>query len=182
MISEDPPIYVIDNFCTPAEIELVRQIALIDMQPSETTHGAVTRRTSRSGGAPKWSVEWLTDRVSQLTGWPASHMESIQVTHYAAGQDYDFHYDAPDPVPDDWVGGNRVVTVLVYMNDVERGGGTQFDTVTVLPQAGRAVVFYPSDPETGEVDQRLGHAALPPIDCEKWVMQVWIRRHPTDFE
>lgn len=186
LLVEEPPIHLLDDFCTQAEIALLKEIALIDMQPSVTTPAvdgdSHTPRTSSTGGVPKWAVPWLTARVTETTAWPASHMESIQVTRYRPGERYARHIDAADPIPADWVGGNRVLTVLIYMNDVEQGGGTQFDMVTVLPKAGRAVLFRPSDPRTGVIDQRLAHEALPPIDCEKWVAQVWVRQGPTNCE
>jgi prolyl 4-hydroxylase len=191
LVGIDPLILVVDDFCTATELELVREIAMLDMHQSTVTEAAAeaagkTVRTSSSGSLPKWSVPWLTERVTQLTGYPAAHMESVQVTRYRSGERYSRHVDAVDLATADgrdWDanGGNRLVTVLVYMNDVASGGGTQFDTVTIVPQLGRAVVFFPSTTD-GQPDVRTGHEALPPIDCEKWAMQVWVRQRPTDFE
>jgi len=69
------------------------------------------------------------------------------------------------------------VTVLVYLNDVHRGGQTQFPAMNlqVAPRKGSALVFFPSTVD-GYLDKMALHAALPAVDT-KYVSQVWIRQH-----
>ena len=74
-------------------------------------------------------------------------------------------------------GGQRVATVLVYLNDVARGGETRFPQLdyACAPKKGRCLLFLPGMTD-GRRDERLSHAALPAVD-EKWVAQLWVRMH-----
>lgn len=54
------------------------------------------------------------------------------------------------------VGGQRIVTVLMYLNslDNDAGGGTYFTNLemNVQPEKGKTIIFYNVDMVTGEVD------------------------------
>ena len=91
------------------------------------------------------------------------------------------HFDAFDLSNEDGRrfaanGGQRVVTVLVYLNDVNQGGATAFPSLNlqVQPRRGMALVFFPATVD-GLLDKMALHAALPAIDT-KFVSQVWIRQ------
>lgn len=91
------------------------------------------------------------------------------------------HFDAFDLSNEDGRrfaqnGGQRVVTVLVYLNDCMQGGQTDFPAMNlqVTPRKGSAVIFFPATVD-GYLDKRALHAALPAIDT-KYVSQVWIRQ------
>jgi prolyl 4-hydroxylase len=73
-------------------------------------------------------------------------------------------------------GGQRVATVLIYLNDVSEGGGTYFPKLDVrfTPKAGRALVFFPCSLD-GALDPLALHTAEKAVD-EKWVCQVWVRQ------
>ncbi len=184
-MSTDP--LVIDDWLEPGEARVLREVAELGMERSTTEEDGrpAVARTSSSASVPKWAVPRLVARAARLTGCPVATFESVHVTRYLSGELYGPHLDAPDCVPADWVGGNRVATVIVYLNDVEVGGGTSFPLVgggtTVVPRAGRAVMFRPTGPDRVP-DPRLVHEALPPLGCEKWVAQLWARERATDHE
>ena len=73
-------------------------------------------------------------------------------------------------------GGQRIVTVLVYLNDVARGGATSFPNLKlqIQPRQGMALVFFPATVD-GVLDRQALHAALPALDT-KYVSQIWIRQ------
>ena len=73
-------------------------------------------------------------------------------------------------------GGQRLATVLVYLNDVARGGETSFVDLgyRCRPKQGRALIFFPGLTD-GRRDERLRHAAEPAVD-EKCVCQLWVRQ------
>jgi hypothetical protein len=73
-------------------------------------------------------------------------------------------------------GGQRTVTVLVYLNDVARGGATSFPNINlqIQPRQGMALVFFPATVD-GVLDRQALHAALPALDI-KYVSQIWIRQ------
>ena len=68
------------------------------------------------------------------------------------------------------------MTLLIYINDVARGGKTLFNELNLYskPQKGTALLFFPAF-GNGEMDRRVLHEADTVID-EKWVIQIWIRQ------
>jgi len=104
-----------------------------------------------------------------------------QVGRYFPTQQYLQHFDAFDLSNEDGRrfasnGGQRTVTVLVYLNDVNVGGSTSFPALNleVQPRKGMALVFFPATVD-GLLDKMALHAALPAVDT-KYVSQVWIRQ------
>ena len=79
--------------------------------------------------------------------------------------------------------GPRILTAYLYLNDVEEGGGTNFDQlgVTVMPKRGRAVL-WPSvrDDATDRKERRTSHQALPVIKGIKYGANAWF--HLRDFK
>jgi prolyl 4-hydroxylase len=78
-------------------------------------------------------------------------------------------------------GGNRICTVLMYLSDVEEGGGTGFPNVgiTVMPKKGRVLVFYNCLPgQPGRPDVKALHAGTPVISGVKWAVNKWCRQRP----
>jgi 2OG-Fe(II) oxygenase superfamily len=78
--------------------------------------------------------------------------------------------------------GNRILTVFMYLNDVEEGGGTAFTELnfTVTPKLGR-VVLWPSvlNEDPTEVDPLTYHAALPVEKGTKYGANVWFKLKPS---
>eukprot|EP00931_Biecheleriopsis_adriatica_P036539 TRINITY_DN21037_c0_g1_i2.p1 TRINITY_DN21037_c0_g1~~TRINITY_DN21037_c0_g1_i2.p1 ORF type:complete len:318 (-),score=45.79 TRINITY_DN21037_c0_g1_i2:46-999(-) len=104
--------------------------------------------------------------------WP----ETPQVACYTRGQCFSSHEDAFDEELVKSTGFQRFVTVLVYLNDVSRGGSTRFEKLDleIRPSKGTALVFFPSC--DGKSDVRTLHSAQPAID-EKWIMQLWLSKN-----
>ena len=82
----------------------------------------------------------LLEKIQALTNKPFGHMELPQVARYTDSQRYVEHYDGVDPNTDAGRafcanGGQRVATVLCYLNDVAEGGGTAFRCVRCILHA-----------------------------------------------
>lgn len=183
----DPPIYLVHNFLTHAECDFLIHAANDVWQPAPVVgKGSGEISPSRTSSTSFLAREDLPDymrKVSALTSKPIEHCELPQVGRYLPSQQYRHHFDAFDLGNDDGRrfaqnGGQRVVTVLVYLNDCAQGGQTDFPAmnVRVSPRKGTAVVFFPATID-GYLDKRALHAALPAIDT-KYVSQVWIRQGP----
>jgi hypothetical protein len=102
--------------------------------------------------------------------------EGLQVTQYEQGQYFMEHEDAfPVPLARE-NGFNRHATLLVYLNDVPKGGETRFDHLglSLGPSEGRALLFFPSFSD-GTPDARTLHTATTAVDY-KIVTQQWIAR------
>jgi prolyl 4-hydroxylase len=94
-------------------------------------------------------VHEVSKRLSILTQIPIRNAEQYQLVYYKKGAQYKPHFDSFDYETEDgkknWEpGGQRIVTVLVYLNNVEGGGGTDFPElgVTVKAKKGDVVVFH----------------------------------------
>lgn len=73
----------------------------------------------------------LLQKIHLLTGKPYGHMELPQVARYTDSQRYVEHFDGVDPHTEAGRafcanGGQRIATVLVYLNHVKEGGSTYF--------------------------------------------------------
>ncbi len=60
-----------------------------------------------------------------MTGIPKGNYESFQVVQYQEGQYYKPHHDSSN-ANKDRIAGHRVLTFLLYLNDVGEGGETKF--------------------------------------------------------
>ena len=118
-------------------------------------------------------------RIARLLQWPVENGEGLQVLHYRPGAEYKPHYDYFDPREPGTArmvqrGGQRVGTLVMYLNQPERGGGTTFPDIglEVMPQRGHAVYFAYDRPHPAT---RTLHAGAPVLAGEKWVATKWLR-------
>lgn len=112
----------------------------------------------------------VMDRITNVTTIPEPNSEYLQLLRYEVGQFYQTHHDlishqlTRQP-------GVRLLTVYIYLNDVEEGGGTNFPHLglTVTPKLGR-VVLWPSvlNEDPNQIDHRTEHQALPVIKGVKY--------------
>jgi len=73
--------------------------------------------------------------------------------------------------------GQRVSTLVTYLNDVPAGGETSFPELgwAITPRLGHAAYFEYCD-SRGVVDWRSVHAGNPVLEGEKWVASKWMRQ------
>jgi prolyl 4-hydroxylase len=126
----------------------------------------------------------IEQRIAAMFNWPVENGEGLQVLHYRPGAEYKPHYDYFDPAQPGTVpvlkrGGQRVASLVMYLNTPVKGGGTVFPDVEfeVAPIKGNAV-FFSYDrphPSTGTL-----HGGSPVIEGEKWVATKWLRERRFD--
>lgn len=120
-------------------------------------------------------------RIARLVNWPVENGEGLQVLHYTPGAEYKPHYDYFDPAEPGTPtivrrGGQRVATLVMYLSEPEKGGGTTFPDVhlEVAPKRGNAVFFSYERPHPST---RTLHGGAPVIAGEKWIATKWLREH-----
>jgi prolyl 4-hydroxylase len=112
----------------------------------------------------------VIERISSITESSAHNSEHLQLLRYSEGQFYQQHHDYIE-YQQELPCGPRALTLFLYLNDVEEGGGTHFPLldITVQPKMGNAIL-WPSvlddDPEAK--DFRTDHEALPVIKGIKY--------------
>ena len=193
VLCETPRIRVIRDFI-PLEVRahlIDRARRLIEPSRVLTREGSISRKSIRTSGEMSFLPEirdvtvWhLEQRLHHAAGIPAENGEPLIVLHYTPGTEYKPHYDYFDPADPGHAtglrhGGQRIITLLSYLNDVAEGGATAFPELdlTVEPEAGMVLEFHNTDGHGG-VEPRSLHAGLPVADGEKWLATRWIREGP----
>lgn len=153
-----------------------RQTGRYDVHPDRTSEGTYFRRGENE------LVVRLEARIAALTSSPVENGEPIQVLHYRPGAEYKPHHDYFNPSDAGnrevlSTGGQRVATLVMYLNDVEAGGSTVFPQIglDVLPRRGHAVFFAYAD-DQGGLDGRTLHGGSPVASGEKWIATKWFRQ------
>lgn len=147
-----------------------------DVHPDRTSSGTHFERGENE------LVRRIERRIAELVACPVERGEPIQILHYTPGAEYKPHFDFFDPAyPGNEkvlaMGGQRVATLVMYLNDVVAGGSTVFPEVglDVLPRKGNAVYFAYTT-EDGQLDRRTLHGGSPVAEGEKWIATKWLRQ------
>jgi prolyl 4-hydroxylase len=128
-------------------------------------------------------VNDVVRRIAALIQIPLTHAEDLQVVYYREGQEYKPHQDAFDPDNSNYKpilkkAGQRVVTVLMYLNDVQNGGGTGFPhlDLEIKARRGRIVIFQTCKSASIEPHPLSLHGGLPVgKENDKWAANLWFR-------
>jgi prolyl 4-hydroxylase len=118
-------------------------------------------------------------RIAALLNWPVENGEGLQILRYRPGAEYKPHYDYFDPAAAGTPtilkrGGQRMASLVTYLNTPTKGGATIFPDVAleVAPVKGNAVFFSYDRPHPMT---RSLHGGAPVIEGEKWVATKWLR-------
>ncbi|MEJ5990991.1 2OG-Fe(II) oxygenase [Ramlibacter sp. PS3R-8] len=124
-------------------------------------------------------VRRIERRLAVLVNWPEENGEGLQILQYGPGAEYKPHYDYFDPTEPGTPtilkrGGQRVATIVIYLAEPDKGGGTVFPDVLleVAPKRGNAVFFSYERPHPST---RTLHGGSPVLAGEKWIATKWLR-------
>jgi prolyl 4-hydroxylase len=189
-LSVSPPVYFLRNLLSAEECDQLIALSQPKMQRSSTVNpdtGENFEVDARSSSGTFFNrqenplVSTIEERIAWLLQRPPDRAEGLQVLNYKIGQEYKPHFDYFDPKLKGSQtclagGGQRVATIVMYLNDVEAGGETILPDInlSVRPQKGCALLFY-NLKRNGEVDPKTLHGSIPVAAGEKWGATKWIR-------
>jgi prolyl 4-hydroxylase len=186
----DPRIVLFADFLSGEECDALISAARSQLRNStvvdnETGRDSVLDNVRTSDGmffqtGENELVRRIERRIAHLVNWPVERGEGMQVLHYRVGAEYRPHFDffPPDARGTPAIlqrGGQRLATVLMYLNEPACGGGTAFPEigVTVAAHRGQALFFSYGDPHP---DTKTLHAGQPVLAGEKWLATKWLRQ------
>jgi prolyl 4-hydroxylase len=124
-------------------------------------------------------IDRIERRIATLLKWPLEQGEGLQILRYRVGQEYRPHHDYMDPALPGAAaflarGGQRVASLVMYLNTPHGGGATNFPEVglEVAAVKGNAVFFSYDRPHPSTKSL---HGGMPVLEGEKWVATKWLR-------
>ncbi len=189
--SSSPALIVFDNFLSQDECSRLIDLARPRLTPSTITDpvsGKTVVSENRSSDGMFFRlgenalIERIELRIADLIEMPMENGEGLQVLHYRPGAESAPHFDFLTPGNAEnnasiARSGQRVSTMVMYLNDVVDGGGTFFPEInlTVMPKKGSALYFEYCN-ELNQLDGKSLHAGTRVMQGEKWAMTKWMRQ------
>jgi prolyl 4-hydroxylase len=182
--------YLLDNFLSADDCdELVRRIRANCRASTITTDDPDKYfRTSKTSDLSVNADDFIQDidrRIAGYMGFEPERCEGIQGQYYQVGQQFKAHTDYFEPGSDEYRKfaadrGQRTWTFMIYLNEVEEGGETEFLKLglAVRPAKGMAVIWNSLRPD-GSVNPDTLHWAKPVLRGEKFIITKWFRTHGT---
>lgn len=194
VLSWSPRIFLMEKFLTEEECDHLIAAARPHLEPTtiiapDTWELQVDEaRTSLgmffSKEANDPILHRIEKRIAEWTLLPVENGEQLQVLRYTVGGEYKPHYDFFNSANEGEAyylnqGGQRVATVIMYLEDTHDGGETDFPytEIAVSPVKGNALLFFNCTPD-GATDPFTLHAGTPVLKGEKWIATKWIRSEP----
>jgi prolyl 4-hydroxylase len=154
------------------------------VSPSSGSNAIMDIRTSEGAcfqRAENELVRRVDVRTAAIMRLPEDHGEGLQVMRYGVGGEYMPHFDYFAPgekgsAPHIVNGGQRVSTLIMYLDDVEAGGETIFPRIdfSYVPRKGQGLYFEYTAAD-GTLDPLSLHGGAPVGGGEKWIVTKWMR-------
>ncbi|CAE6695115.1 hypothetical protein R75461_00427 [Paraburkholderia nemoris] len=190
MRCERPQVIVFGDVLSPDECDEMIERSRHRLKRSTTVNPAtgkedvIRNRTSEGIWYQRGEdafIEKMDRRISSLMNWPVENGEGLQILHYGTTGEYRPHFDYfPPDQPGSAVhtaqGGQRVSTLVIYLNDVPDGGETIFPDagMSVAAVKGGAVYFRYMNGQR-QLDPLTLHGGAPVLGGDKWIMTKWMR-------
>lgn len=184
---KDLTIFTIDNFLTEDECDYLCDIIEKNNYRSQVagngdnTSTILDTRTSNSSTLNDSDpiIKMINKQIADELQVPYENGEVLQGQIYQVGQEFKHHHDwfvGDGYINHCLVSGQRTWTCMVYLNDVEEGGGTDFPkiNITFTPKKGKAVFWNHFDSNGKENPNNL-HAGLPVEKGKKIIITKWFR-------
>lgn len=168
-----------DQLIELARPRLARSETVVNETGASEVNEARTSRGMFFGRGENDLVRRIEKRLAALVNWPLENGEGMQVLHYGPGAEYRPHQDYFDPAHAGTPtilkrGGQRVGTVVMYLNTPKAGGATTFPDAGIEVAAIKGNAAFFSYERAHPVSKTL-HGGAPVLEGEKWVATKWLR-------
>ena len=188
-VNDEPVVCVFEDFLSNEEVDAILTAARPKLQQALVSAAKSGVTSAGRSGSNCWVphnynavIEELSLRLAEVVGIGLEHAESLQVVHYAESEQYAPHFDAWDKSTQRGQrcmakGGQRMVTCLLYLNDVQQGGGTSFPNLDMEIRAkkGRMLLFHNCHQGNTVRHPDSLHGGMPVLQGEKWACNFWFR-------
>lgn len=178
---------IINNVISQNECNDIISYARNKLFDSEILSGKNDKiRNSKQCWIPKTEplAKNIIQNLAQKYKIPFDNAEDLQVVRYLPGQYFNEHHDACCDDNDYCINftkhhGQRILTVLIYLNNDFTEGETYFKNLNLKlkPKVGDGITFYPLAKGSKKCHPKALHAGLPVTSGEKWVCNVWFREN-----
>ena len=121
-------------------------------------------------------------KISNIVKLPIENAEALQVVKYDPNGYYNEHHDSccdGHELCTEFIkrGGQRIKTILIYLNDEFTEGATNFPVLNkkFKPPKYSAVIFNPLATNSNKCHPKALHAGLPVKSGTKYVANLWFR-------
>ncbi|CAI6369320.1 unnamed protein product [Macrosiphum euphorbiae] len=180
-INSEPLIKIYHDVLYDDEILKIKMMSLANMNDAQVKsiagNESELQEQTRSGQV-YWikevdAVEYfdaLNTRIESFTGFSTKTAERYQIVNYGLGGHYLPHHDPFRKGNENLELGNRLVTVLFYLTDVQNDGYTSFPMINIIVPAekGSALVWNNLHMSNGQLYYETLHGSCPLLKGNKW--------------
>ena len=176
---------ITDNLITPEEADYIMKIASPKFEKSTILSGNNDSiRKSETAWLSKNDsvIKTIYKRFSTYYKFNIDNAEDFQVVKYEPGGFYNEHHDSCCDDTDhcrDFArqSGQRVLTILIYLNDEFEGGHTSFPNLGLNLKADKygGIVFYPLELGGNRCHPNSLHKGTPVTSGTKYICNIWVR-------
>lgn len=185
---ERAEVFALGDFMSPDECARMMEMIDATAKPSALfdVDYSTGFRTSYSGDVPPGDpfVKKISRRIDDLLGIDSRWGETIQGQRYLVGQQFQPHNDWFYTSEKYWEiererGGQRSWTAMVFLNEVEGGGTTDFTKLglSIEPKPGVLLGWNNAD-RNGVPNEWTLHAGTPVTAGVKYIITKWYRTKP----
>jgi len=181
---EEP--YIINNIITEQEAKHIINKSSMFFKESrilgETLYTKIRKSKSTWLYKDDPIIVKIMVRIADIVNIPLEQSEALQVVKYDPNGYYNEHHDSCSDghqLCAEFIkrGGQRIKTVLIYLNDEFTEGATNFPVLKkkIKPPKYSAIVFNPLASNSNKCHPKALHAGLPVKSGTKYVANLWFR-------
>lgn len=191
-LHEKPTVWSLHQVLDVMECSHLAVLSMPYLQPSKVISSTgdaqkISGRTSMGTNFPPYRSDFVVNNIvsklCKIAGQTEDTAEYLALLKYGEGEEYRVHPDYFESSNPDLKtlleqGGQRIKSIVCYLNTVEEGGATAFPDlgIVVTAKVGDGVFFENAiDEENVYPESR--HAGLAIKQGTKWIITLWFRQN-----